>query len=81
MLVMLCFTEDFLKAHPNLAAWRASNNAHPKFTDAEVLTIARMQSVFQVASLKQTYRLVKSLFADAFPHLPEYAHSWHGCTG
>jgi IS5 family transposase len=73
MLVTFCFTDDFLKAHPNLAAWRSSNNACPRFTDAEVLTIALMQSVFQVASLKQTYRLVKSLFADAFPHLPSYA--------
>jgi len=73
MLVTYCFTDDFLKAHPTLAAWRTSNNACPKFTDAEVITVALMQPVFQVASLKQTYRLVKSLFADAFPHLPGYA--------
>jgi IS5 family transposase len=73
MLTTYCFADDFLKAHPNLAAWRASNNAHPKFTDAEVITVALMQGVFQVASLKQAYRLVKSLFADAFPHLPGYA--------
>lgn len=73
MLVTFCFTDDFLKTHPHLAAWRASNNACPKFTDAQVITVALMQSVFQVATLKQTYRLVKSLFADAFPHLPGYA--------
>lgn len=73
MLVTFCFTDDFLKAHPNLAAWRCSNNAHPRFTDAQVITVALMQGVFQVATLKQSYRLVKSLFADAFPHLPGYA--------
>ena len=73
MLVAFCFTDDFLQAHPNRAAWRTSNNARPKFSDAEVITIALMQGVFQVATLKQAYLLVKSLFPDAFPHLPQYA--------
>ena len=73
MLVAFCFTDDFLQAHPNLAAWRTSNNARPKFSDAEVITIALMQGVFQVATLKQAYLLVKSLFPGAFPHLPQYA--------
>ena len=73
MLAVFCFTDDFLQAHPNLAAWRTSNNAHPKFSDAQVLTIARMQTIFQVATLKQAYLLGKSLFSDAFPHLPQYA--------
>ena len=84
MLTTYCFADDFLKAHPNLAAWRASNNAHPKFTDAEVITVALMQGVFQVARLKQAYRLVESLFADAFPHLPGYAPfliGWHPLPG
>jgi len=73
MLAAFCFTDDFLKAHPHLAAWRTSNNARPKFADAEVITIALMQPIFQVATLKQAYLLVKSLFPDAFPHLPQYA--------
>jgi hypothetical protein len=73
MLVAFCFADDFLQAHPNLAAWRTSNNARPKFSDAEVITIALMQGVFQVATLKQAYLLVKSLFSNAFPHLPGYA--------
>ena len=73
MLVAFCFADDFLQAHPNLADWRTSNNARPKFSDAEVITIALMQGVFQVATLKQAYLLVKSLFPNAFPHLPPYA--------
>jgi IS5 family transposase len=73
MLAAFCFADDFLQAHPNLAAWRTSNNARPKFSDAEVVTIALMQGVFQVATLKRAYLLVKSLFPDAFPHLPHYA--------
>jgi hypothetical protein len=31
-----------------------------------------MQTIFQVATLKQAYLLVKSLFPNAFPHLPQY---------
>jgi hypothetical protein len=73
MLVAFCFADDFLQAHSNLAAWRTSNNARPKFSDAEVITIALMQGVFRVATLKQAYLLVKSLFPDDFPHLPQYA--------
>ena len=73
MLVAFCFADDFLQAHPNLAAWRTSNNDRPKFSDAEVITIALMQPIFQVATFKQAYLLVKCLFPDAFPHLPQYA--------
>jgi Transposase DDE domain len=73
MLTLFCFVDDFLKNHPNLAAWRRSNNAQPKFSDAEVITIALMQTVFGVATLKQAYLLVRDLFPDAFPLLPQYA--------
>ena len=38
-----------------------------------MLTIALLQGAFQVASLKQTYRLVRANFDSAFPHLPSYA--------
>jgi hypothetical protein len=81
MLVAFCFADDFLQAHPNLAAWRTSHNARPKFSDAEVITIALMQGIFQVATLKQAYLLVKSLFPDAFPHLPQYAPFLSRCIG
>lgn len=72
MLTIFCFVDDFLKSHPHIAAWRRSHHAHPKFTDAEVITIALMQAVFEVATQKQAYLLVKSLFPTAFPHLPQY---------
>jgi IS5 family transposase len=73
MIAAFCFIDDFLKAHPNLAAWRGSNNARPDFTDAEVLTLAQMQPILGVATLKRAYLLTKSLFARDFPHLPSYA--------
>lgn len=73
MLITFCYIDDFFQTHPHLSAWRASNNARPAFSDSEVITVALMQSIFQVATLKQAYLLVKSFFADAFPRLPQYA--------
>jgi hypothetical protein len=73
MTEIYCFIDDYLKAHPRQARWRRSPHAVARFTDAEVLTIALLQGAFQVASLKQTYRLVQANFHSAFPHLPSYA--------
>ena len=53
MIAAFCFIDDSLKQHPRLAAWRKSNHSAPRFTDAEVLTIAQMQSILGVATLKR----------------------------
>ena len=73
LTVLYVFLDDFLHARPDLAAWRHSPNRHPAFSDAEVLTIALMQSDLQVASLKQTYRLIAANSRAAFPRLCSYA--------
>jgi len=72
MLTIYCFVDEFLKTHPALAQWRRSPHAQPSFSDAEVLTIALLQGIFEVATLKQTYRLVARNWRAAFPHLPAY---------
>ncbi len=54
MIELYCFVDDFFKTHPGLARWRRSPHAQPQFSDAEVLTIALLQGVFEVATLKQT---------------------------
>jgi hypothetical protein len=72
MIAAFCFIDDFIKENPHLAAWRKSNHAAPKFTDAEVLTLAQMQSILKVATLKQAYLICKDLLARDFPHLPSY---------
>ena len=72
MLVVFCFVDDFFLTHPAPARWRASNNARPAFTDAEVITIALMQGCFGCASLKQTYPLVAQNWRHLFPQLPSY---------
>lgn len=67
------FVTDFEASHPTLTRWRRSNNNRPLFTDAEVITIALMQHVLGVATLKQTYRLIANNWSGAFPHLCSYA--------
>jgi hypothetical protein len=72
MTEIYCFIDDYLKAHPQRAGWRSSPNCQPAFTDAEVLTLALMQSPLRVSSLKQTYRLIRINFSSAFPKLCSY---------
>ena len=55
MTEIYCFVDDFLKAHPALSGWRRSPHCSPRFTDAEVITIALLQGPLGVAKLKQTY--------------------------
>jgi Transposase DDE domain len=66
------FVDDFWQARPDWADWRHSPHPHPAFSDAEVLTIALLQSELEVASLKQTYRLVAANYRTAFPCLCSY---------
>jgi hypothetical protein len=73
MTEIYCFVDDYLKAHPGQARWRRSPHSAPRFADSEVITLALLQGSFQVASLKQTYRLVGANFRTAFPFLPSYA--------
>lgn len=73
MTEIYCFVDDYLKAHPRCAGWRRSPHSRPRFADAEVITLALLQGSLQVASLKQTYRMVAANWRAAFPHLPTYA--------
>lgn len=66
------FVDSFCQSRPDLAVWRQSPRQHPVFSDAEVLTIALMQSWLEVASLKQTYRLVMANCRRAFPQVCSY---------
>jgi transposase len=70
--VLYCFVDDTLKAHPETLQWRHSPNAHPRFTDAEVIAVALLQGCLGVATLKETYRYVADNLRGAFPRLPTY---------
>ena len=67
------FVDDYLKTHPQIAHWRASNNDQPIFTDAEVLTIGLLQGALGVATLKKTYQMIHDNIKMAFPNLCSYA--------
>lgn len=73
MTEIYCFVDDFLRARPALSGWRRSPHASPRFTDAEVLTIALLQADVGTDRLKQTYDLVAQNWRSAFPQLPSYA--------
>ena len=60
MTEIYCFIDDYLKAHPHRAQWRRLPNSRPAFTDAEVLTIALLQSSFGCATLKKSYLLIRA---------------------
>jgi hypothetical protein len=71
-LVLIYSTiDDLLKMQARGGDWRESNNK-PRFTDAEVLTIALMQSYFRTDTLKRAYLLVKANDPTAFRDLPTY---------
>lgn len=72
MTEIYCFVDDYLKAHPHRAQWRRSPNQRPRFTDAEVITVALLQNSFGCATLKRAYKLVRDNWRSAFPRLVSY---------
>src|SRR3954451_9966016 len=73
LVQLYVFVDDFCQTRPDLADWRHSPHQQPAFSDAEVLTIALLQSGLEVASLKQTYRLIAANHRTAFPCLCSYS--------
>jgi len=72
MTEIYCLVDDYLDAHPASARWRRSPNHRPRFTDAEVITIALLQNSFGCATLKKAYKLVRDNWLSAFPRLVSY---------
>ena len=72
MTEIYCFVDDYLRTHPQRAQWRRSPHRRPRFTDAEVITIALLQPSFGCATLKKAYELVRDNWLPAFPHLCSY---------
>jgi DDE family transposase len=72
MTEIYCFVDDYLKAHPASARWRRSAHHQPRFSDAEVITIALLQHCFGCATLKKAYELTRDNWRAAFPRLCSY---------
>ena len=71
LVLLYCVVDDLLKKQARSGEWRPSNHK-PRFTDAEVLVIALMQSYFRTDTLKRTYWLVRANDPTAFKDLPSY---------
>lgn len=67
-----CFVDDFLHNNPQISNWRRSNHFQAPLSDAEVLTIALMQSQFGVESLHKTFSVIEENFRSEFPKLCGY---------
>lgn len=76
LVLLYCTVDDLLKMQARQGEWRESNHK-PRFTDAEVLVIALMQSYFRTDTLKRAYLLVKANDPTAFKYLPTYKQ-WMG---
>jgi transposase len=72
LTILYVTVADFFDHHPDVALWRGSNNSEPAFTDAEVLTIALMQSYFRTDTLSRTFLLVRANDPQAFPTCCSY---------
>jgi len=72
LVVLYVTIADFFDKHPKMQNWRESNNRRPNFTDAEVLTLAMMQSYFRTPTLKRTFELVLANDRRAFPRCCSY---------
>ena len=72
MTEIYCFVDDYLKSHPARAQWRRSPHRSPRFTDAEVITIALLPNSFGCDTLKRAYQLVRDNWRAAFPRLVSY---------
>lgn len=53
-------------------AQRQSNNANPKFTDEEVLTIYVFGLIKKRTTVSETHEYVRDHFSEWFPNLPSY---------
>lgn len=53
LILVYCLADVGLKSQQQGGRWRKSNN-QPKFTDAEIIAVAMMQSYFGCATLKRT---------------------------
>lgn len=83
LVAVYCFVDERLNKMGAAAAWRRSPNAHPAFTDAEVLTIGLMQGCLGGATLKQAYQFIAGNFGEWFPPLcsyPQWVARLHALT-
>jgi hypothetical protein len=64
-------TDDLLKAHPEQAPLRPASGFQPVITDAEVITLAVMQSLLAIPKERRFLRYARKRLTGMFPTLPD----------
>ena len=64
-------TDDLLKASPQRAPWRPRVGITPKLSDAELVTVAVMQSLLGFVSETRWLRYAHRRLRHLFPYLPQ----------
>lgn len=62
--------DDALRDHPDLSPWRPEIGLQPKLTDAELVTVAVMQSLLGFTSETRWLRHARRHLMGMFPYLP-----------
>lgn len=66
-------TDDYLKANPHLTPWRPRVGMTPRISDAELITLAVMQSLLGFHSERRWIRYASARLTSMFPTLPQQA--------
>ncbi|MBD8021961.1 IS982 family transposase [Brevibacterium gallinarum] len=66
-------TDDYLKANPHLTPWRPRVGMTPRISDAELITLAVMQSLLGFHSERRWIRYARARLISMFPTLPQQA--------
>jgi hypothetical protein len=64
-------TDDMLKEHPDLAPWRPPVGITPHLSDAELVTLDKMQAILGYTSEAKWLRHARAHLRHLFPHLPQ----------
>ena len=65
--------DDLVKSDPRLSRWRPVVGICPKLSDAELLTVAVIQSLLGFTSERRFLRFARAHLVAAFPYLPDQA--------
>jgi hypothetical protein len=63
-------TDDLLKQYPDLAPWRSKTGLQPRPTDAELMTLAVMQTLLSYTSESRWGRYARTRPGDLSRYLP-----------
>lgn len=70
-LALYVTTDDFINAHPHLAPQRPAVGIQPQISDAELLTLAIMETLLGFTSERRWIRFARKRLTTVFPYIPQ----------